>query len=263
MPKGILHLFFALMLLVALIFFRTTGLLSPVIDMARAGAIFVNRPGILVFREARNFFGFLGRLREIDRQNSVLTAQVTQLTSEVAKMQNVEYENRILRDALGFEKEADWPVVAAQVGGFDPFRAEQKAILNRGRDQGIAAGNAVILPGGAMVGVIAEVFDHTSAMDLITSSQTAVGARTSSGGATGVLRGLHGLGLLLDLISQSERVEPGESVVTSGLGGRFPANLLIGRVGEVRTASGQLFRQASVIPAASLHDLRFVLIIKK
>lgn len=263
MSKGVLHLILALALLVVLVFFRVTGLLAPVIDTARAGAAFLNRPLAGAFRETRNFFTFLGRLYEIDRQNDVLAAQVTVLSAEVARLQNAEYENRVLRDALRFGKEADWPVVAAEVIGFDPFRAEQKVLVSRGREQGIAEGNAVVIPGGAMVGVISEVFGRTAAMDLITSSQITINARTSSGGATGILRGEHGLGLLLDLISQNQRAEPGERVVTSGLGGRFPANLLIGRVGEVRSASGQLFRQASVIPEADLHDLRFVLIIKK
>jgi len=139
------------------------------------------------------------------------------------------------------------------------FLAENKKPVGR-----IEAGDAVVVSGKVLVGVVSAVFDSTSQFELITSSGIAVNAQVSKREATGgIVRGEHGLGLLFDLISQTEVIKLKDRIITSGLGGRFPANLLIGEVGEIRSSSSELFQKASVISATNLRNLRVVFVVKK
>lgn len=263
MSRGIVQVFLATILLCILVLLQVVGVLPPAIDASRAAVVFFDRPLVYVFSGVKNFFAFFGNLSGIAKQNEILSRQVATLAAEVAKLENAGYENRLLRDALKFQTESNLTLIPGEVVGFDPLHADQKATLNRGSSDGVGVGDAVIVPGGVMAGVVSAVSRETSQMDLISSSAVVVGARTSTGGATGVVRGEHGLGLLLDLVSRDQKLERGERVVTSGLGGQYPANLLLGEVGEVRVSTGDLFQQASVVPAANLRNLRFVLIIRK
>ena len=65
----------------------------------------------------------------------------------------------------------------------------------------------------------------------------------------------------LDFISQNATVQPGDLVMTSGLGGNYPANILVGQVLTVKNETSTLFQTASVQPAVDFSQLDIVLII--
>jgi rod shape-determining protein MreC len=67
--------------------------------------------------------------------------------------------------------------------------------------------------------------------------------------------------LLLEMIPQEVLVQPGELVVTSGLGGNYPPNLVIGQVRTIRRQDYDLFQNASVQSAVSFTQLEIVLVI--
>jgi rod shape-determining protein MreC len=67
--------------------------------------------------------------------------------------------------------------------------------------------------------------------------------------------------LSLDMISQDVTVEPGDVVLTSGLGGGFPPDLIVGQVLNVRKRDFELFQQASIQPAVDFARLEIVLVI--
>jgi rod shape-determining protein MreC len=67
--------------------------------------------------------------------------------------------------------------------------------------------------------------------------------------------------LALDLISQDAKLQPGDVVLTSGLGGGYPADLLVGQVLNVRKRETELFQQATVQPIVDFSQLDIVLVI--
>lgn len=231
-------------------------------DYARKGVELVNTPLVAVLSGIRNSFLFFGKIGDLYDENIILTEQVRELSASVAALEKASQENRILREALGFEQERGLDLLPAEVITRDFLVSDQKLVLNRGAKDGITTGNAVVVSGKVMVGVISQTFDRTSEMQLLTATGVAVNAEDTRSGATGVVKGEHGLGLLFDLISQDVSVKPGDKLVTSGLGGAYPKNLLIGTISDTRSGSSELFQNASVIPAADLRGLRFVFIVK-
>ena len=67
--------------------------------------------------------------------------------------------------------------------------------------------------------------------------------------------------LSLDMISQDVTVEAGDVVLTSGLGGGYPTDLIVGQVLNVRKRDYELFQQASIQPAVDFSRLEIVLVI--
>jgi rod shape-determining protein MreC len=67
--------------------------------------------------------------------------------------------------------------------------------------------------------------------------------------------------LSLDLIPQTAQVNNGDLVLTSGLGGNFPPNIIVGQVTSVRSRDNDLFQRASVQPVEDFTDIEIVLVI--
>ena len=67
--------------------------------------------------------------------------------------------------------------------------------------------------------------------------------------------------LSLEQIPQDAAVQPGDLILTSGLGGGFPPNILIGQVSGVRSIATDIFQRASVQPVVDFSQLDIVLVI--
>jgi len=168
-----------------------------------------------------------------------------------------------LSEALGFISETKLDLIPAEVVAWDPLNPEPKVTLNRGQENSVAKGDAVIIPGGILVGVISEAFDRTSQMEILTSSAVVVNAEVAESGARGLVKGQHGLGMIFDLGPQTEKIREKDKLVTSGLGGQYPKGLFIGEIGEVNSSESDLFQKANVIPGADFRNLRTVFVVKK
>lgn len=257
------HIVLAGLIVVGLIFLNVAGLLAPVLDSGRLGSDFLGAPLVRTFQKTENFPRFFWQLRDLNAQNRLLTGQVEKLTAELAGLEKAGQENRVLREALGFAAKAKLDLIPAEVITWEELSTSQTVTLNRGADHGVTAGDTVIVSGGVLVGLITEVLSDTSQMEVITSSSMAVSAEVVPGNASGVVRGEHGLGLLFDLVSQTDVVKEGDRVLTSGLGGRFPPGLLVGQISKIRSGPSELFQKAAVLPATDLRNLSVVFVVKK
>lgn len=263
MRYSLVHLFLASLVLVGLVFLNAIGILSPVLDWGRLTIDFLATPIVDLLSKLKNFFLFISQLKDLALENQILTQQVEKVTAEVVSLEKAREENRILREALGFQGESNLKLVPAEIIAQDQLKTDQKFIVNRGKKYGVETGAAVVNPQGVLVGMVREALENTAEVELITSSGVVVNAEVVEGRATGIVRGEHGLGLLFDLVSQTEVIKPGDRLVTSGLGGGIPKNLMIGEIGKIRSSESELFQKASVLPATNLHNLRVVLIVKK
>ena len=257
------HILIALLLLAVLVFLSVTGSLTALLDIGRKGSEILSKPFTAVFLPLRNLAGVVTSIKDLSKENESLVFQLVKLQAELAVLERFKQENQELREALGFSLRSAFDLIPAEVITLDPLSQNQKVILNRGRAQGVRQGAAVVVADKVLVGIIASVLEHTSEMELITSSEITLNAQSSSGEATGVIRGEHGLGLLFDLISQNEVINIRDRLVTSGLGGQLPRNLLIGVISEIRSSQSDLFQQATVIPAVNLKTLDVVFVLKQ
>lgn len=263
MSNNLFHIAIAGILFSVLIAMNFFGWLSPILDAGRLAARFSNYPLVKIFTKTRELGGIVWNLKDLAVQNTILSQQVAQLSAELAEAQKAGAENQTLREALGLTRRSRYALIAADVISRDGAVPEAALTINRGANHGVSVGDAVVAPEGVLVGMIIETTSNTSKLELITSSRISVNAVTSTGRITGVVKGEHGLGLLLDLIPQGESIAIGESVLTSDQSDLFPSRLLIGKIGEVRAAPSELFQRASLVPAVNLRNLGIVLVVKK
>jgi len=142
-------------------------------------------------------------------------------------------------------------VVLADSGS--PFR--QSVLLNVGSRDGILDGWAT-MDGYGLVGRISGVSRTTSRVILVTDPGSRLPVTVEPSGQRAMMAGDNSLGPYLDFIETSELIRPGDRVVTSGDGGVFPADVLVGQVALGR--DGRL----RVILAADLQRLDFLKVLR-
>jgi rod shape-determining protein MreC len=81
-------------------------------------------------------------------------------------------------------------------------------------------------------------------------------------GARGLIKGAYGLGMMMDMVAQSDALNAGDTVITSGLGGEVPRGLLVGKIQEIKISPDKLFQQAIVVPRIKYQKLDVVFVIK-
>jgi rod shape-determining protein MreC len=95
----------------------------------------------------------------------------------------------------------------------------------------------------------------------VTDAGSAVNVRFQSTQKEAILNGSVTGDLTVEMIPQDLQIPQGEVVLTSGLGGSYPANLFIGQVVSVRQQENALFQSASVQSVVNYSTLKAVLVI--
>jgi rod shape-determining protein MreC len=191
-----------------------------------------------------------------------LLAEVDSLRRENEELRAAQGEAQLLSDMFNRARQApEFSRLTAAVIARDPNLAIRSIIIDKGSADGVRVGMPVEGARG-LVGRVYRTANHSAQVVLITDSSSAVPARLGSSRATGILRG-GGLGgsMTIDWIDLKYQVNVDEVVLSSGLGGRFPEGIVIGRVIEVDRREADLFQEATVQPAADMDALELVFVI--
>jgi rod shape-determining protein MreC len=207
------------------------------------------------------FAGNVGRLGSMAAENETLREENSELRSEIIQLREAQIENETLRRELNFKSTVpSYQLLSAEVIGHDPNNLLEYLVIDRGVEDAIQVGMPVLTAQG-LVGRISEVSAGSSKVMLITDSSSSVSALIQRSRATGMVQGYPGGELIMRYIPQGDQVQPGDIVITSGLGANFPKRLVIGQVVSVENADVQMFQEARLVTAVNLHDLEFVLVL--
>jgi rod shape-determining protein MreC len=244
-----------------LVLLGQAGLLTPVRDLAlrASGGI----QGVLTdtFNNISDFLTAPRNQQQLIQANSQLEQRVAELEAEVVTLREQAAEVDRLNALLGAAKQhPENRYLAAKVIGRDTSPFLHYLILDRGSDGGVRRGMPVVNEKG-LVGRISEVSATASKLQLITDPDSVINARIQESRSEGILVGLPTGDLQLTYLSQDIPVAVGETVVTSGLGGGFPSEILIGRVISVHRRDYELYQTAIIEPRSDFSRLEMVLII--
>jgi rod shape-determining protein MreC len=192
---------------------------------------------------------------ELERERNRLKLEVIQL-DEIVR------ENNQLRRALQYVEKAPLSVVAARVISRKPSTWYNTMIIDKGKAHGIEVDNPVIVPVGedaGLVGKVSEVVgDNSAIILLLTDEMCQVSAKLQNSQEQGILNGQRGAlrtmpNLRLRYLSREAEVAPGRKVVSSGVGGLFPPDLVLGEVFSVEI--GALDAEVTVNPSVNFEEL--------
>ncbi|MEX2247166.1 MAG: rod shape-determining protein MreC [Dehalococcoidia bacterium] len=192
------------------------------------------------------------RLRE---ENERLINDLARAREETAQVQSIE-DLEAVRRQFPEDSFLDAGVIAR-----DSSNLRSVVAIDRGRSDGLREGMIVVTEGRSLVGTISKTFDDYAWVTLITDPKSAVSAMVQESRAEGVVAGNYGGSLIMEFVGQGAAVKEGDFVVTSGVGGGYPAGVVIGRVAKVEKAEQDLFQEVSVDHLASLAKLEHVLVI--
>jgi len=230
-----------------------------------------SRPLLSVFnnigRQADNIITTARDLSSLRSENRRLQAIVDTLTIDNARLTELQTENQQLRELNRFRQlnpfyDFRGGQLIARVISRGPTNYLSAITIDLGTDQGIAAGMPVVTERG-LVGRIQKVGPTTSTVLLITDPSSGVQAmiKRENSRAVGIVTGQVGGSPVMEYIAQEADVTPGDEVITSGLGGNFPKNLIIGQVTEVIKQDFDMYQRAVVRPTVDFNRLEFVLVI--
>ena len=248
-------------IIIGLIILALGGFLTPVSRYVLSPVISAQSWLTTRFQAVRSFLVAPQDMARLQQTNQQYQAEISKLEAEIIRLNQQLSETRILSALVEFARvQPENRYVAASVIGRDPSPFLQYLIINRGSDDDLRRGMPVVTNQG-LVGRISRVTAGASTVQLITDPAMVVNVRIEPSRAQAVMRGSVTGEVSLDMIPQSAEVKPGDLVLTSGLGGDYPPNILIGQITGVRSRDFDLFQTASVQPVIDLSQLEIVLII--
>ncbi|MCA9991896.1 MAG: rod shape-determining protein MreC [Anaerolineales bacterium] len=191
-----------------------------------------------------------------------LESQLAELERENAELQEFRNQNQLYVELFNRAAEApELERLQANVIGRDTSPVFHSIIIDKGSDDGVFVGMPVEAARG-LVGQVYRTSPHSAQVLLVSDNISSISARLSSSRALGVVHG-GGLGgsLTLDWVDLEAVIQVGDIVLTSGLNGEFPQDMVIGRVIEVQRSEAELFQRAVLQPAVDFETLEVVFVI--
>jgi rod shape-determining protein MreC len=205
----------------------------------------------------------LQTLEEVERDNAALKVDNRSLKATNQALRDVEHEVNRLRRALAYRERALFKLVPAEIVARDSSTWWRTVTINRGKEDHIESELPVVTDEG-LVGKTTTVGPNITIVLLLSDENCRVAATVEGTKEQGIISGERVSGSvtpLLDLnfLTKQANLEPGRKVYTSGVGGVFPAGLLIGTVQSFKAR--ELDGQARVVPAVDLSHLEDVFVV--
>ena len=214
--------------------------------------------------DKKSHFGDYDALSEENRE---LKIRVAELEEALRQAETDREENQQLRSLLGLKQQhRDYTLEKARIISRSSSNWECSLTLNRGSDDGIENGDCVITETGAIAGIVRECGGNWCKVLCITDTDSSLGAfifRTEEDCvASGDFRQMAKGRLTAQYIDPNSSIMVGDLIISSGLGGYYPAGLTIGTVESLQSDPSGLSLTAVLEPAAELDALTQLFIIK-
>jgi len=210
---------------------------------------------------ARTLFESAVARRNLVEDNERLRAQNLLLKTRLQKYAALETENMRLRELLESSMEVGERVLVADLLGFKMNPSARQVVLDKGSRHGVFLGQPVVDSDGVM-GQIVHLGPFTSVAMLVTDPDHAMPVRINRNGVRAIAVGTTDESILeLNYVPVSADVKVGDLIVSSGLGGRFPAGYPVAEVTEVAIDPAAAFARIKAAPRAKLSRSQQVLLL--
>lgn len=202
---------------------------------------------------------------QVMSENDSLREQLNQLREQMVDYDDMKAENELYRSYYKIEDAySDYQLVSAFVIGRDPIEKYYSFTIDRGRRDGISVDDVVIAAEGVVGRITAVGYNYAEVLTVL-DPEVSMGCTVSRTRDIGLAEGDSSLvqqsRLKMSYLPRETLVTSGDLVVTTGLGGVFPAGLIVGTVEDVRTESSGKSMYAVVAPTADIQGLTSVFVI--
>ena len=200
-------------------------------------------------------------------ENQALREEVAELRANARQADRDRDENALLRELIGLrEQRRDFDFESAMVLERSVSNWTRTLTLNRGTNHGVAVNNAVVSSEGYLIGVVTDVGLNWCTVQTIIDTDTELGALLFRTGDVVIAEGdftlMREKRLKVTFLPADTALLVGDYIVTSGLGGYYPSNVVIGTVERVESDDDGLAQYAVLTPMCDFDALTEVFIIK-
>jgi len=250
-----------IIVIVGVLVLAISGYLTPIFSVSVSPLISAQSWISERYLAFSDFFGSPRDMATLREENMVLRNEVAQLQSEIIALQENLAQAEILYTLLDFARNnPDHEYVAATVIGREISPYLQYIVIDKGSNDGIRFGMPVVTQQG-LVGRIDAVISDAARIQLITDAGSVVNVRLKNANVEGQVRGSITGEVSLDMVPIDSKVDIGEVILTSGLGGTYPPNIFVGQVLSLQSHQNALFQTGSVQAIVDFSTLGAVLVI--
>lgn len=202
----------------------------------------------------------------LKEENEQLKLEIAKMEADVRQAVEDREENARLRALADLrEQRRELSFESARILVQDVSNWSSMLTINKGTAHGVETGDCVMTETGDLVGVVSEAGLTWSRVRTILDSESSIGALIFRTGASAVAEGDFSLmsqgRLALDYLGTDPDLVSGDLIMTSGLGGYYPPQLVIGYVEEVRPGDDGMSQVAVVRPEADIGGLSQVFVV--
>jgi rod shape-determining protein MreC len=194
------------------------------------------------------------------QDNLALLDENRKLLNSIASLRETQHENQRLRKLLDFQETFHFKSTVARVIAKDVSTEFRAIRINRGENSGIRKNMAVVTNEG-VIGRILRTTANTSDVVTILDLLSAVDAIVERSRARGIIEGLTDEVCQLRFALRTDDIEPGDILITSGLGGIFPKGIPVGTVSKVKRKPFGITQEVEVRPSADFTKLEEVMVV--
>lgn len=212
-------------------------------------------------------YGYVYKYDALQAENERLHEELAEAQKQLRDSAEALEENERYRELLEFDKKhSDMTYEAAKVVSWTSSNWASSFSISKGEGSGIELGDPVVTENGVVVGQITELGKNWATVSTVIDINSNIGARVSDTGSAGLLTGdfvmMQDGCAKLAYLSEGAQIFSGSIIVTSGSGGAFPPNLIIGTVTSVQQEAGGQIEYGMVKPNCELGSLVQVFVIK-
>lgn len=202
------------------------------------------------------------RKKKVIEENRHLRMDIFHLNQEVARLQNLDSENRRLREMLGFRESSNYELIPTLIL-YKGFKDGLSVItLEKGKEDSVYVDDIIVDKDG-LVGRVLSSSKSTSVASMIIEPDVRVSVRINPSRVYGILKWHHGNTFVISDIPTTIDVQPGWSVTTSGLSEIYPPDIPVGVITHVLTSENGFTHQIEGDYNVSFNNLREVFVLKK
>ncbi len=215
------------------------------------------------------FFGSFFNAGGLLQENSNLKQENQNLLSQIASLQDTAKQDQAIKEVIQNTQANSFKMVLAQTIGLGAN--SDILLMSKGSQDGIAQNMPVMTSTKVLVGKVLKVYKNFSQVVLVSNKQSVVDVKilTLDPKMTpilGAIRGGGNLAVYLDLIPSDAKINPGDTLLSSGQEGIFPKDLLIGKITSVDQNDLKPFQTAqvkSLVDAKNMDNLFVITDYKK
>ncbi len=213
---------------------------SPISDLSL-------KAGNSIYSFFSPFFGF----SQLKKENNSLKKENQELLLEISLLKEASRDNQLLKESFEFSKERNLNMLLTQIVGIDV--QNDFVLIDKGLDDGISENMPVVSSRKVVYGKVFKAYKNFSQVMLISAKNTVTNVKIQNEDKTqspiyGAIKGKGNLLIYLDLVDSNLKIEDGNTLITSGLDGFFPRDLLVGKVISINRNDLKPFQTAQVQP---------------